>query len=118
MFNLLAKLRTALSHKKSEVLIKNTKINITVLDALLSNRLIIGFYINNNTIKVKLKYNSFGNNIIKKIKVFSKPGRRLYIKKIINKNQVRNKIYFYSTNNNVIGTTKPIGGEVLFCIWI
>lgn len=117
MFIALSKLRTALNHKKSEVLIKNSKINIKVLQALLNNRLIVGFCIKNKLIKVYLKYDSFGNNVIKKLVIFSKPGKRIFIKKLLNKNRVKNKIYFYSTNNcGIVGTVKSISGEFLFCI--
>jgi len=95
MLNILAKLRTALKHKKSEVVIKNTKFNKNILNALLSNRLIIGFSISTLTLKVFLKYDYFGNSIIKKIQVFSKPGKRVYKKKIIDNNSVKNKFFFF-----------------------
>jgi len=81
--DLLIRIKNSCMVKKPEVIVPFSKMNMQILKKLKELGFIEGFELdkkNNKKINVKLLYEK-NRSIITNVKIFSKPGKRTYIKK-------------------------------------
>lgn len=79
--NTISAIQTAIIARKLNVIVQNTKFILNILRTLQKLGFLRGFIVKNKKqIEVLLKYKGRGP-AIKKIKVLSRPGKRLYFKK-------------------------------------
>lgn len=115
-----------LKKKKLILLQKKTKIVLNVLNALWDEKVILGYrFLNNDFVKIYLKFDNLGKSLIKKIIIISKPGNKKYINIFdlkSNHNTQINYFCFLSTSKGILSHSKAllkgIGGEILFKIYI
>ena len=115
-YNIVNSINRAVKQKQSSFFVKNTKVNIKILNILWDNQLISSFKIKNTSILVNLKFSNWGVFLIKEIKLISKPGRRVFFKSK-NINREKNKIYFFSSNKGLTTDINSKGGELLFLVY-
>jgi ribosomal protein S8 len=113
----ISNINIALNKKALVVFEKYNPQLVILLDVLWKKRLIAGYSIHNTFIKIVLKYNK-SLPLIKKLKLISKPSRKLY-KKITHKNK------FFLMSNSEKGfcildeeNTNSLSGKVLYEIII
>lgn len=121
--NLISNIKVGLIHKKLYISVKHTKSLILFINALWDEKLINGFCIEGEKIIVFLKYDYWNRTCIKKIKFFSKPGKRQYLTLIdYQKLYKYNIIFFVSTIKGVMTFKRAhklgLGGELLFGIFL
>jgi small subunit ribosomal protein S8 len=123
--NLISILNLSSNRKIKECFVPCTKINKKIIYLLLSLGFINNFTINidKKYISVILKYNNELDSAIKKIKIISKPGNKIYInyKNIIKLSLKKTTgIFLLSTSKGIVTSQQAyklkIGGEVLLYI--
>ena len=109
---------------KNTVTLDNYKINSAVLDALTRAGFITGFTVSKDkkTIEVELKYRDKYTPFIQKVRFYSKPGRRLYIR-VSEITPVRSGegVILISTPKGILTSYEAkkqnLGGEIICEIW-
>lgn len=115
--NFLSNLKNHYISKKIILKERKTKQIVKLLNLLIEEGLINGFYYdNNNYIMVLLKYNK-NNSAITHIKQISKPGKRVYVKnKWLYKN-TKNGVFILSTQKGFLthkhAQQSNLGGELI-----
>jgi len=115
--NFLSNLKNHYISKKTILKERKTKQIIQMLNLLIKEGLINGFYnFNNNYIIVLLKYNN-NKGVINCIKQISKPGKRVYVKnKWLYKNS-KTDIFILSTHKGLLTQNQAkqynLGGELI-----
>lgn len=114
--NFISNLKNHYSSKKLVLKQKKTKQIVQLVDLLVKEGLICGYYFINNNIVILLKYNNNEPGIYE-IKTISKPGKRVYINnKWIYKNNSKD-IYIISTQKGFLTKNEAqelnVGGELI-----
>ena len=118
--SLLVSINRGIVLKKKTISHKSSNFLIQIIKQFQKLGLISGFYQKNNLLFIYLKYDIFGNCVIKKLELMSKPGSKLYknlfnIEKICSHNP--SNLYLLSTSlgvlNNIQALKLNIGGELL-----
>lgn len=114
--NFVSNLKNHYSSKKLVLKQKKTKQIVQLVDLLVKEGLICGYYFINNNIVILLKYNNNEPGIYE-IKTISKPGKRVYINnKWIYKNNSKD-IYIISTQKGFLTKNEAqelnVGGELI-----
>ena len=114
--NFISNLKNHYSSKKLVLKQKKTKQIVQLVDLLVKEGLICGYYFINNNIVILLKYNNNEPGIYE-IKTISKPGKRVYINnKWIYKNNSKD-IYIISTKKGFLTKNEAqelnVGGELI-----
>ena len=124
--DMLARLKNASAVFKESVSVPNSKLNRAILDVLKETGWIKDYKVSddNRQIVVTLKYKKgkYPIPVIQNIKIYSKPGRRWYIKaKELPPTRSGYGIRIISTSQGVMSTDKArklgIGGELICEIW-
>ena len=109
-----------IKHKKSEIVVKKTILNKGILNAFWNESLIRGYKSEGTFYRVYLKYNVWGESLLKKISTVSKPGKRVYTG-FCNKSVKLNSILFINTPLGIFSLKdlkcKGVGGEVLISVY-
>jgi ribosomal protein S8 len=123
MSQLLSKIRVGLVHKRFYIKIKKTNYIFKVLNVLWNENLIYGFYESSGFFIIFLKYDLFGQPIIKDLVIISRPGNRKYfdnVEKQLKFTFEQNIMIFTETSNGIMplkrAYNKNLGGELLFMI--
>lgn len=115
--NFLSNLKNHCLSKKQVLKQKKTKQIIKIVDLLIKEGLLNGYYLsNNNIINILLKYNN-QKPVINQIQLISKPGKRVYVKnKWILKNQ-KDSLFILSTQKGFLthmdAQRLNLGGELI-----
>lgn len=124
----LIRIKNGLTAKLFSIEVLNSKYIQNILKVLYTEGYIISYNYNHTselvkkTIEVILKYDIFGQPVIKNITIISKPGLRKYVTlneliKLRKKNIRLNNIYIISTSKGVVSDLEAIklnlGGELI-----
>lgn len=120
--DLLVRLKNASLVSNERVEVPKFKYGIAVLEVLKTDKFIEDYEIVNNSIEVSLKYDTKGIPAISNVKLFSKPGRRWYIKSNeITPVRSGTGLQIVSTPKGVMTTVaakkQNLGGELICEIW-
>jgi small subunit ribosomal protein S8 len=127
--DMLTRVRNAGYLRKESVLVRSSKIVISIAEALQREGFIRGFDIEKdpktpaqNNVKVLLKYGRAGEQVINEIQRVSKPGRRIYAKKDELKPVIRGMgCLVLTTPKGVLSDREAreanVGGEVLVRVY-
>ncbi|WKZ23821.1 MAG: 30S ribosomal protein S8 [Candidatus Dojkabacteria bacterium] len=120
--DVLIRLKNAAMVSKKVIEVPKFKYAISVLEVLTKKGFIEGYDIMGREISVKMKYSDRGLSAIQDIKLFSRPGRRWYVK-AEEMRPVRSGtgIQIVSTPQGVMTTAdakkQNVGGELICEIW-
>lgn len=76
--DMLTRIRNGQKARKKIVLCPTSKLRVSVLNVLKSEGFIRDFNVEQNVLKIELKYQDQGRPVIREIARVSKPGRRVY----------------------------------------
>lgn len=116
--NFLSNLKNHCLSKKQVLKQKKTKQIIKIIDLLVKEGLLNGYYLSeNNNINILLKYDKDQKSVINQIELISKPGKRVYVKnKWIFKNQTQS-LFIISTQKGFLTHIDAqkfnLGGELI-----
>ena len=122
--DLVARLNNAITRKKADLLVPNTKVTKNILNVLEDQGFIRGYQLNSdNSLIINLKYYK-NNSVVNSLKVISKPSKRIYFSKeeIIQWKNQNNKfdVLLISTNRGILTHQEALnlnlGGEILISI--
>jgi small subunit ribosomal protein S8 len=122
--DLVARLNNAITRKKADLLVPNTKVTKNILNVLEDQGFIRGYQLkSNNSLIINLKYYK-NNSVVNSLKVVSKPSKRIYFSKeeIIQWKNQNNKfdVLLISTNRGILTHQEALnlnlGGEILISI--
>jgi len=122
--DLLIRLKNSTMAKKDEIIVSFSKMNINILKKLKELKYIEDYLVEKKNIKkinIKLRYEN-NEPAITDIKIYSKPGKRIYFTKN-DLNSIKRVIstFLISTSKGIMtnkeAKNKNIGGELLFEIW-
>ena len=99
--DIVSNFKLGIKHKKSEIIVKKTKQNHSILNAFWNESLVRGYKAEGDFYKVYLKYNVWGEPLLKKISAVSKPGKRVYFRLSNNMSVKLNNILFINTTSGV-----------------
>lgn len=120
--DVLIRIKNAVMVSKKVVEVPKFKYAISVLEVLTKRGLIEGYDIAGRNIEVKLKYASNGLSALQDVKLFSRPGRRWYMK-VEEMKPVRSGtgVQIVSTPQGVMTTVEArklnVGGELICEVW-
>ncbi|MGX7585964.1 30S ribosomal protein S8 [Candidatus Vidania fulgoroideorum] len=125
MFNfhvsdLVNRINNCLNSGKGIVFLNKSNFNLNIVKKLISLNLVSSFFFNSNNLIISI--NKKGNKfLIKKIRLISKPGRRIYLglKKVYSDPSF---LDFYSTNIGIITSKEvlkfKVSGEFIFRVFL
>lgn len=120
--DVLIRLKNAAMISKKVVEVPKFKYAIAVLEVLAKRGFIVGYDIVGHNIEVKMKYADNGLSALQDVRLFSRPGRRWYIK-AEEMQPVRSGtgIQIVSTPQGVMTTVEArklnVGGELICEVW-
>lgn len=124
--DMLARMRNALMVRHQEVVVPHSKMKEAMADLFVNEGYVKNFRVandgNRKNIIIHLKYNEYGESVIRGIKRVSKPGQRVYV------NTKNLKPVLGGLGNGVVSTSRGIktvkqcinekvGGEYICQIW-
>lgn len=121
--NTISAIQTAVIARKLTVIVQNTKFTVNILQTLQKLGFLRGFIVKNKKqLEVLLKYKGRGA-AIKKIKILSRPGKRLYLKKkdlTVKSNRTDLGHYVLTTDVGILAdkelSVHNVGGEAVLRI--
>jgi len=120
--DVLIRIKNAVMVSKKVVEVPKFKYAISVLETLVKRGFIEGYEIAGHNIEVKLKYGENGLSALQDVRLFSRPGRRWYMK-VEEMKPVRSGtgIQIVSTPQGVMTTVEArklnVGGELICEVW-
>jgi small subunit ribosomal protein S8 len=125
--DLFTRIRNSLKEKHESVMVPYSKNKFIILKILESHGFIKNFYIQDESlvqkyIKINLKYNKSGKQVISELKRVSKSSKRVYVKKCeIPKVLSGFGLSIVSTSKGIMSgkdaRLKNVGGELMGIIW-
>jgi small subunit ribosomal protein S8 len=101
-----------------------SKYIVSILNSFFRGGFIVNFRVVENIVIIKLKYDYYGNSLLSRIDLCSKPGLSQhkgvsFLKKLVNKEV--SKYYFLTTNQGVLSNKEAIvnniGGKLICCVY-